>query len=817
MCCNKTNLSGVRNIGINSWNSGVKRVDHTADTNGITYTYQIRDIAGNMNTCSTWFKKDSTNPKCELIIPAADGEKGWHKMGTVKVEFKTHTDTSGQADYSGVRDYGIGSWNSGTKVVNHTNNSASISYTGYIRDNAGNSSSCSTSFKLDSTPPTCTAKVPTPDGDEDGGSKWHKMGTVKVEINTTYDNLSGVEDYGINSWNSGTKVVNHTSDTAGTTYTYQIKDNAGNKNTCSVWFKKDSTQPQCAVYTTGTNGTNGWYKIGTVNGAFSSYTDNLSGVRTYGFDSNTGNHTKSTTTSTAGSTWTGYIKDKAGNTNSCTTSFKFDNIAPTCSSGGGSTWTNQNVTITGTCSDTGYSGCKENISKTYSSEINSSTETPGTVYDNAGNSVLCPQNRTIQIDKTNPVCSTSGEQGKWVNYNVTLYGTCTDPNGSTHSGCTGNTSTTYTSNTNENKTSGTVCDKAGNCITCPTKLVQIDKTAPSCSSSSSPSGWTNGSVTVTGTCSDTGGSGCAHGASVTKTGQQNTNVSPGSACDVAGNCTTCPTSSVKIDTTAPTCSGSVGGYNTESGVTFTVTCSDTGGSGCSSGAGTYGPWKPTGTSGDHSYTVKDAAGNTSSACKIHVWGQLQGKSYHCRAYKRCEAAGCETYKSCENSACGVNQYKSCENSACGVNQYKSCANSACGQSCSGSCSCVAYNVYTTKSFSGESSCPGNSGCKSKCGGSSATMGGTQSSCSCSNKTCRTSGCGVESYNSCRTSGCGVESYKTCSTSGCGCDTYNESCSICGCDDYNEGNYDDDNFCNATPSGGCSYRVCRWVYRGTVQG
>ena len=551
------------------------------DTNWITWYGYIEDKANNYEICNISFKRDATAPKCEFTIPKADGDDGWHKMSIVTVSFKTHTDTSGQPDYSGVEDYGFNSWDSQVKVVNHTEDSPSVTYHGEIQDMAGNKSTCDISFIKDSTPPTCTAKVPAPDGDEDGGSKWHKMPTVKVEINTIGDNLSGVRDYGLNSWNSGTKFYNHTQDTAGITYTYQIRDIAGNMSTCSVWFKKDSTNPECAVYTTGTNGNNEWYKMGTVNGAFSSTTDNLSGVRTYGFDSNTGNHTKSTTTSTAGTTWTGYIKDKAGNTNSCTTWFKFDNIAPTCTSSGGSTWINKDVTIYGTCADTGYSGCKENISKTYSAEINSSTETPGTVYDNAGNSVLCPQNRTVQIDKTDPTCVTTGEQGKWVNYNVTLTGTCSDPNGATHSGCAGNTSATFSSNTNENKTSGNVCDNAGNCITCPYKLVQIDKTAPTCSSSSSPSGWTNGKVTVSGTCSDTGGSGCKSNTSVTRSGQQNTTVSPGTVYDNAGNSVTCPNSAVKIDTTAPTCTTTTTSSGwTNQQVTLTGVCSDTGGSGC---------------------------------------------------------------------------------------------------------------------------------------------------------------------------------------------------------------------------------------------
>ena len=90
-----------------------------------------------------------------------------------------------------------------------------------------------------------------------------------------------------------------------------------------------------------------------------------------------------------------------------------DKTPPSCtSSGGSSDWINKSsnpgtITITGTCSDTN-SGCREEkITKEYSTDINSTTESPGTVYDNVGNSTVCPGNRTVKIDKTKPGVSIS--------------------------------------------------------------------------------------------------------------------------------------------------------------------------------------------------------------------------------------------------------------------------------------------------------------------------------------------------------------------------------------------------------------------------
>ena len=125
---------------------------------------------------------------------------------------------------------------------------------------------------------------------------------------------------------------------------------------------------------------------------------------------------------------------------------KIDKTAPSCSnSGGNSSWTNKNVTIKGTCSDSGGSGCRSNASKTYTSNTNTTTASPGTVYDNAGNSAVCKADRTVKIDKSPPTCTSSGGNSSWKNTTITLTGTCSDSGGS---GCRGNVTKQFTSDTN---------------------------------------------------------------------------------------------------------------------------------------------------------------------------------------------------------------------------------------------------------------------------------------------------------------------------------------------------------------------------------
>lgn len=86
--------------------------------------------------------------------------------------------------------------------------------------------------------------------------------------------------------------------------------------------------------------------------------------------------------------------------NSCTTisdEYYIDKTAPSCvSSGGSDSWQSGPLTITGTCSDLG-SGCTDNVTKTFSSDTNTTTASPGTVYDNAGNSTVCPADQTIEL------------------------------------------------------------------------------------------------------------------------------------------------------------------------------------------------------------------------------------------------------------------------------------------------------------------------------------------------------------------------------------------------------------------------------------
>lgn len=180
-------------------------------------------------------------------------------------------------------------------------------------------------------------------------------------------------------------------------------------------------------------------------------------------------------------------------------SLKIDRTAPTCTTSGGSTsWKNTNVTIKGTCSDS-ISGCATpTVSYTTKvasgSSLNATNVGPGTnggvatVYDNAGNGVICKANQTVKIDTIAPTCTVTAtnEDGTthngWTNQNVTVTGTCADQGGS---GCKkASISEKYSSNGSSLKypalfkSNYTLEDNAGNSVVCGGKTVKIDKKEP---------------------------------------------------------------------------------------------------------------------------------------------------------------------------------------------------------------------------------------------------------------------------------------------------------------------------------------------------
>ena len=410
-----------------------------------------------------------------------------------------------------------------------------------IQDSSNNYAKTSKKVtKIDKTPPLCISS---------GGSDAWTNKSVTL-IGKCKDDGSGCKKITI-------KKLISTGDTQvspGTVY-----DNAGNKTTCEKQTVKiDKTAPTCSVsYSGGAKGNKGWYKSGTSSSNPVSANANCSdsggsGCKKASVNIDTqykdGTYTKSKT-----------FYDNAGNSVTCSSSMKIDATNPTCSvSGGANNWTNKTVTLTGTCSDKGSLCVKDKITQTFTNST-SGNFSPGIVEDKAGNKTECAK-KSVKIDKTAPTCSVNYSGGAKGNNGWYKSGTsssnpvkananCSDSGGSGCKEASVNIDTQYKDGTYTK--SKTIYDNAGNGVTC-SSTIRIDGTNPTCSSSGGSSGWTRNDVTISGKCSDSsGGSGCIGDTSRTINYDTNSNISPGTVYDKAGNQKPCPDQLVRIDKTAP--------------------------------------------------------------------------------------------------------------------------------------------------------------------------------------------------------------------------------------------------------------------------
>ena len=243
----------------------------------------------------------------------------------------------------------------------------------------------------------------------------------------------------------------------------------------------------------------------------------------------------------------------------------------------------------------------DNIDKGVSKKLTAIIKDPA---KNSGESF----GKVDKIDNIAPICNASSSNSSWTNQAVTISSTCDDGNGS---GCK---KTIFTKKIDEEfvgNASIEVIDKAGNISTCKAP-VMIDKTAPTCTVSSSNSNWTNQDVTVTGTCSDSKSDCKAKTISVTKNSNIDDDVSPGTVYDNAGNKTQCGTTRVKIDKTPPIAKI---GHDADN-YKLTNESTDSGGSGLASSS-----WwgAEVGTGGTRYLKVIDGAGNWSEPTSISVY------------------------------------------------------------------------------------------------------------------------------------------------------------------------------------------------------
>ena len=128
--------------GGETWQATNSKI-YTANTNNIVI--KVRDIAGNVytHTAINITKIDKEKPSCELKVTSGSQVNGYYYTD-VTVGFAKTTDTGG----SEVKEYGIGDFTTKTVTLNEDKN---VTYTANIRDNAGNTNTCTITVRRQNT------------------------------------------------------------------------------------------------------------------------------------------------------------------------------------------------------------------------------------------------------------------------------------------------------------------------------------------------------------------------------------------------------------------------------------------------------------------------------------------------------------------------------------------------------------------------------------------------------------------------------------------------------------------------------------------
>ena len=312
--------------------------------------------------------------------------------------------------------------------------------------------------KVDNVAPTCKLQV----NGTKGNKEWYKS-NVKItfkEVDDIEEDADGnlIPGSGVVYQNINKPIVTVEGQTV---ITGTVEDKVGNVGTCDIQVKIDKTKPSCGSWT----------------GESTTWTKNVRTIQVGCSDSGSGctanqYKAKEYQTGTIKTENIGniQIEDRAGNVNYCSKNnvkVYVDHDVPTCtSSGGSSSWTNNSRTLIGTCSDSG-SGCQGNASWYINWEGNWTNLSPGTVYDKAGNSTVCPANQTVRIDKTAPSCSlkTSGTviEDDWYSSDVSISFAQKNDN---HKVASSSINIKKVSSAGTTKVTGTVKDEAGNIGIC---------------------------------------------------------------------------------------------------------------------------------------------------------------------------------------------------------------------------------------------------------------------------------------------------------------------------------------------------------------
>ena len=508
-----------------------------------------------------------TSPRCELYVSTGTlGDNSWYISDAV-VKFKSKYATTSGAK---ITSYGLST--QASALYNNqdsytVNNDGTTTVYGYVKDSNGYTSTCSITVKKDTVKPSCELSVLS--GTKASNGVY--VSDITVGFSSRIDEISGISNYGLG--NTSTVLYNKLSKynitTNGTHKIYgYVMDKAGHTAVCDLTVKRDKpstpvvSNPSCTLkVTSGTVGTNGWYKSNVVIGFATKTSTNNATITSFGLGTSENYNGSDTYTVNNDGTTTvyGYVKDSNGYTSTCSITVKKDDTKPNCQLSVLSGVVNEQgiyvsdasvglTTKTDATSGLANYGMSNYTKAVYNKIVrfkvlsNGTHKIYGYVIDKAGNTAMCDitlKRETPTPVVSNPSCSlevTNGTVGTngWYKSNVVIgFATKTSTNNATITSFglgtseNYNGSDTYTVNNDGTTTVyGYVKDSNGYTSTCSI-TVKKDDTKPNCAlkvtSGTEKDGYYTSNVTVSLTSKTDAASGVAnYGIGTSKVYNKNT-------------------------------------------------------------------------------------------------------------------------------------------------------------------------------------------------------------------------------------------------------------------------------------------------------
>ncbi len=440
-----------------------------------------------------------------------------------------------------------------------------------VKDLAGNATTATAAFAVDTVPPQITITQPA-DGAFTNAVSTAVAGSVLDSSPVTVT----VEGVAV-PLQGNTFVASAVALGAAPSQVVHVvaTDAAGNSSTAAITLKIDRTPPSISATVTPSPNAAGWNSSNVIVSFVCADTE--SGIATCPAP-------VPVVTEGANQPVTGTAIDNAGNTAQASVVVKLDKTPPVITAtstplANAAGWNSSDVTVTYACSD-GLSGVVACPAPNVVSTEGKAQQITATVSDQAGNSA----STTVQlnIEKNPPaiaaLLSPLANGAGWNNTDVTVNFTCT-PSASDIVSCP--PPVTVTTEGKTQNVPGSVTDQAGKSAT-TAAIVNIDKTPPLISASAAPpanaAGWNNSDVTVSYICSDSlSGIGiCPAPATVSSEGAAQKITAQ--ATDQAGN-TAFASTTLSIDKTPPSITAIAApppngaGWN-NTNVTVTYSCND---------------------------------------------------------------------------------------------------------------------------------------------------------------------------------------------------------------------------------------------------